>query len=61
MGNCCTSEKDKDFKVGFLKNAPGNYTNDYKKGNDNIIDEVLDERPVMGLKGADKIGIIVKI
>ena len=61
MGNCCTSENDKDLKVGFLKNAPTQYNKDYQLGSDTLLDGVLDEREVMGLKGSAKISIIVKI
>lgn len=63
MGSCCSSVKDDTL---YVQNLKKNYNmqqlaGHYEKGKDPLLDGVLDERPIMGLIGDEKIILIARI
>ena len=57
MGNCCAGTHGAEIVLG---KKPKSYQS-YCQGNDDILDNFLDEREVLGKRGNDKIELVEKI
>ena len=55
MGNCCSGSAN-EGEVNIMQGASGIGKNPTKN-----INEIFDDREVLGLRGRDKIAIIIKI
>jgi hypothetical protein len=61
MGNCCAVKPDSDIVIDNLKKNNRSSQGRRQRGQDPIIDSILDERVVNGKSGDDKIEHIEKI
>ena len=68
MGNCCKGEEGAEVVIsGQTTKKPAPRQNraergfDYQKGQDEIIDQILDDREILGRKGEEKIELVEKI
>ena len=62
MGNCCgiVNEDSINLKRNYMQNTK-DLKGNYIKGNDKLLDEVLSDTPILGLRGEEKIILIAKI
>lgn len=65
MGNCCKGEEGAEVILNEQAKKPttraGRPDIEYQRGQDEIIDQILDDREVGGKKGEEKIEYIEKI
>lgn len=62
MGNCLSGDKGPEISLE-KKNVPlsKKVNHEYKRGQDAVLDEFLDDREVCGRKGEEKIELVEKI